>query len=84
MNGPGLFNWDLSVYKNNYFPRISESFNVQFRAEFFNVLNHVNFQSPIGDQALFTQAGRPIANAGVLDTVSTDPREIQLSLKAIW
>ena len=84
VNGPGLFNWDLSVYKNNYFPRISESFNVQFRAEFFNVLNHVNFQSPIGDQALFTQAGRPIANAGVLDTVSTDPREIQLSLKAIW
>ena len=84
VNGPGLFDWDLSVYKNNYFPRISESFNVQFRAEFFNVLNHVNFQSPINNQALFAANGRPIANAGVLDTVSSDPREIQLSLKAIW
>jgi hypothetical protein len=74
----------LSIYKNNYFPRISESFNVQFRAEFFNVLNHVNFQSPINNQALFTASGRPIANAGVLDTVSSDPRGIQLSLKAVW
>jgi len=66
VNGPGLFNWDLSVYKNNYFPRISESFNVQFRAEFFNVLNHVNFQSPINNQSLFTSNGAPIHNADVL------------------
>ena len=84
VNGPGLFDWDLSVYKNNYFPRISESFNVQFRAELFNVLNHPNFQSPIAHSALFSATGRPLANAGVLDSVSTDPREIQLTLKAIW
>ncbi len=38
MLGPGLFNIDFSVFKNNYIPRISETFNVQFRAEFFNVL----------------------------------------------
>ena len=82
--GPGLFDWDLSAYKNNYFPRISENFNVQFRAEFFNVLNHTNFQSPLGNSALFRSNGAPIANAGVLDTVSTNPRQIQLTLKAIW
>jgi hypothetical protein len=82
--GPGLFDWDFSIYKNNYFRRISESFNVQFRAEFFNVLNHTNFQSPIGNSVLFRANGAAIPNAGVLDTVSTDPREIQLTLKAIW
>ena len=82
--GPGLFDWDFSIYKNNYFPRISESFNLQFRAEFFNVLNHTNFQSPLGNSALFTATGAAIQNAGVLDTVATNPREIQLTLKAIW
>src|SRR5207253_7262441 len=44
--GPGLFNVDFSVLKNNYIPRISETFNVQFRAEMFNVLNRTNFAPP--------------------------------------
>ena len=41
--GPGLMNLDFSVFKNNYIRKISESFNVQFRAEIFNILNHANF-----------------------------------------
>jgi len=41
--GPGLFDMDFSVFKNNYIRKISETFNVQFRAEMFNVLNHANF-----------------------------------------
>ena len=44
--GPGLSNFDFSVVKNNHIQRISESFNIQFRAEFFNLLNHANFSSP--------------------------------------
>ena len=44
--GPGLKTWDFSVFKNTGIPRISETFNVQFRAEFFNILNHTNFLSP--------------------------------------
>jgi hypothetical protein len=44
--GPGLAKLDLSVFKNNYIKRISESFNVQFRTEFFNILNRANFASP--------------------------------------
>jgi hypothetical protein len=35
------------VFKNNYVKRISENFNVQYRAEFFNDLNHPNFTVPI-------------------------------------
>jgi len=43
-------NLNFSVFKNNYIRRISENFNVQFRAEIFNVLNRANFNVPsIGD-----------------------------------
>jgi hypothetical protein len=44
--GPGLSNFDLSLFKNNYIRRISENFDIQFRAEFFNVLNRTNFSPP--------------------------------------
>jgi hypothetical protein len=37
--GPGTSNLDFSIFKNNYIKRISENFSVQFRAEFFNILN---------------------------------------------
>jgi hypothetical protein len=44
----GFRNWDLSVFKNF---RFSERFNGQFRAEFFNVLNHPEFANPFGVNA---------------------------------
>ena len=82
--GPKIVNLDFSVFKNNYIPRISESFNVQFRAEMFNVLNHTNFQSPLcgSCQTIFTETGAP--EGGFLNTTSTEARQIQLSLKVIW
>ena len=40
---PNFDQWDLSVVKNL---RIQEKARVQFRAEFFNVLNHTNFGIP--------------------------------------
>jgi hypothetical protein len=43
----GFRNWDFSVAKNWKF---GERFGVQFRAEFFNVLNHPNFANPFGGQ----------------------------------
>src|ERR1700674_1348805 len=45
--GPGTSNLDFSVFKNNYIKRMSENFNVQFRAEFFNILNRAHFAVPI-------------------------------------
>ena len=83
--GPRIVNLDFSVFKNNYIPRISESFNVQFRAEMFNVLNHANFQSPIcgSCQTLFNPDGSP-SGGGFLNATSTEARQIQLSLKVIW
>ncbi len=37
-------NWDLALYKNT---RIGDRVDVQLRAEFFNIVNHPNFASPL-------------------------------------
>jgi hypothetical protein len=82
--GPGLQNVDFSIFKNNYVPRLSENFNVQFRAEFFNVLNHANFNPPTNNLALFDQTGKAVSGAGLIDSTSTTAREIQVALKVIF
>jgi len=82
--GPGLFNVDFSVFKNNYIPRISETFNIQFRAEFFNLLNHANFQAPLKHNAIFNEDGSPASGAGQINSTSTFSRQIQFGLKIIW
>jgi hypothetical protein len=79
--GPGLVNVDFSLVKNNY---IKEKFNVQFRAEFFNIFNHSNFSSPIANDTLFDQTGAPIAGAGLITQTSTTSRQIQFALKFIF
>jgi outer membrane receptor protein involved in Fe transport len=81
--GPGLTNLDFSLFKNNYFGH-SERFNIQFRAEFFNILNHPNFDSPIDNSTLFDQNGAPVDGAGAIDATSTASRQIQFALKLIW
>ncbi len=50
--GPSLSNLDFSLFKNNYIETISSTFNVQVRAELFNVLNQTNFNAPISNSAL--------------------------------
>src|SRR4029077_10609662 len=82
--GPGLVNFDFSMVKNNYIRKISESFNVQFRAEFFNVFNHANFAPPIDNNTIFDQSGALIGGAGAVDQTSTASREIQFALKLIF
>jgi hypothetical protein len=88
ITGPKLFNMDFSVMKNFPVKRISEAFNVQFRAEMFNIFNHDNFVPPqpcSGDcnSGLFNQDGS-LAGTGTITAVATDPREIQFALKVIW
>src|SRR5207249_7383712 len=41
--GPGLLNWDFSMHKNTPLAFLGEAGNLQFRAEFFNILNRANF-----------------------------------------
>ena len=82
--GPGLLCFDLSVVKNNYIKRVSDAFNVQFRTEFFNVINHANFAPPLDNRNIFDATGAPIANAGLITSTQTPSRQIQLALKVIW
>ena len=83
--GPKLVNLDFSVTKNFPIRRISETFNVQFRAEIFNILNHSNFvpPEPLTGASVFDQGGAPLNN-GFLDNLSTQPRDVQFALKIIW
>ncbi len=76
--GPGLATWDLSALKDT---RISERLNLQFRAEFFNVLNHANFNTP--NAIVFTPAGVS-PTAGLVTSTSTSSRQIQFGLKLLW
>jgi hypothetical protein len=76
--GPGLADLDLSILKNT---PISEKTSLQFRAEFFNILNHPNFASPNATVFSGTAAN---ASAGLITTLATTPRQIQFGLKLIF
>jgi Carboxypeptidase regulatory-like domain/TonB-dependent Receptor Plug Domain len=86
MTGPGTSNLDFSAFKNNYIKRVSENFNVQFRAEFFNILNHANFAVPVtpNNTDIFDSTGASTGVAGLLTSTTTDARQIQFALKVVW
>ncbi len=67
---PAVWNWDMSGSKDF---KITERFNVQFRAEFFNVFNHTQFAAPGTTVNSASSFGRILA--------ANDPRILQLALK---
>lgn len=69
----GLVNHDLSLSKNLFFH--GETGRVQFRAEFFNIFNQVNFDKPNGNFGT-TNFGRV--------TVAKDPRQVQFGVKVYY
>lgn len=79
VRGPGLQNWDLSVFK--MFP-IREQMRLEFRSEFFNIWNHVNpvFEPVglIGEEPQPVEFGTP--QFGFAQG-ARDPRFIQFALK---
>jgi hypothetical protein len=85
VTGPGLQDFDFSLFKNNPVPRISETFNVQFRWEIFNIFNHANFNPPApGARQVFATSGA-LNNAGLLTSPTiTTSRQMQFALKFIW
>jgi Carboxypeptidase regulatory-like domain/TonB-dependent Receptor Plug Domain len=86
LTGPGTSNLDFFLFKNNYIPRISENFNLQLRAEVFNILNRANFAVPINpdNTDIYDSSGAPTGVAGLLTSTTTTAREMQLALKLIW
>ena len=69
---PNFDQWDLAVDKNF---RIREQARLQFRSEFFNVLNHTNFGIP--------NTQTTSAAFGTIRTTYPS-RQIQFALKAIF
>jgi carboxypeptidase family protein len=78
LNGPGLADLDFSLFKNT---AISERTNLEFRAEFFNLFNRVNFGPP--NTTVFANGGIS-ASAGLITNLATNPRQIQFGLKLIF
>jgi hypothetical protein len=86
LRGPGFYNWDMSVTK---LVKFNERVKMQLRGEFFNVLNHPNFNpssatsriagGTVG-QLVFTPdvyQANPVVGSG-------GSRHIQLGLKILW
>ncbi len=80
LRGPNQFETDFSLAKRIVF---TERLNLQFRAEFFNIFNHTNFNTP--NPVVYTAAtGGPSPTAGVITSTATTSRQIQFGLKLLW
>jgi hypothetical protein len=86
--GPGFHRLDLSAFKAF---QLGDRFSMQFRAEFFNILNHPNFNSPnfggngvtaIGNSGNFTSS--TFGEIGSTRDAPYDPRQIQFALKLYY
>jgi len=79
VRGPGLQNWDLSIFKS--FP-IREQMRLEFRSEFFNIWNHVNplFEPTglIGEEPQPVEFGTPQFG---FPQGARDPRFVQFAMK---
>jgi TonB dependent receptor-like, beta-barrel len=72
LDGPGYQNVNASLVKNT---ALTESINLQFRAEVFNLFNHPNFNLP--DNFLGSPTFGQITSA-------RDPRHLQFGLKLLF
>jgi len=74
LRGPRRINTDFSLIKNT---RFLEKYNVQFRAEFYNIFNHPALQNPVSDvtSALFGQ---------VTSSFAGTERNIQFALRLVF
>ena len=85
--GPGLAQWDMGLTKNT---QLGEQFNLQFRAEFFNLMNRANFSAPgqVGNSSqaneLFSRDGVLAAGVPLLRRTAGDSRQIQLGLRLVF
>ena len=93
---PGVGEWDFSVVKDTKAGFLGEQGNIEFRAEFFNILNRANFGPPnprvfTGNKTSDCPSGAvscdlfsPFGAAGEITTTNTTARQIQFALKLIF
>ena len=73
LRNDGVFNYDLSVFKNFH---ATERLNIQFRAEGLNAFNTPRFGSP--------NTSVTSSSFGVITGQANSPRQIQFGLKALF
>jgi len=78
--GPGLSTVDFSMAKST---PLSERLKLQFRAEFFNILNHPNFNTP-NPVVISSATSGPAPTAGVITSTSATSRQVQFGLKLLF
>lgn len=84
LRGPGINNWDISLYKNT---RITERLSAQLRVETFNTFNHTQWSTVSGGINVPNPSTAVTkATAGSTGQVSAtrDPRNIQLGIKLLF
>jgi hypothetical protein len=83
LRGPSFQSWNMGLFKNF---RFNSDVNVQFRAEFFNLFNRVNFDIP-GTTPVDNRIAVNGANFGSITRtvpVTGDPRLLQFGLKLVF
>ena len=83
--GPGFATVDFSLGKDTALGLLGDTGRLEFRAEFFNLLNRVNFEWP--ERRVFTgrrQDEERRGNAGVINGTLSDSRQIQLALRLVF
>ena len=73
VRGAGINNSDFALFKDT---KLTERFSLQFRAEFFNLWNRVQFSAP--GQSCCAPA---VANFGIISSQKNNPRLAQLALR---
>jgi hypothetical protein len=92
LTGPPFRNWDFSLVKDTKVGFLGEAGSIQFRAEFFDVLNHPNFALPNGlafsgnngDLTPFSEKPRSTAGSitkTIVPSGGTGARNIQFALR---
>ncbi|HTV04617.1 MAG TPA: TonB-dependent receptor [Acidobacteriaceae bacterium] len=86
--GPGYHRLDFSTFKN---VKINERWSAQFRAEFFNITNHPNFNAPnFGGNGVVAIGGSGNYLSSTFGEIGStrdspyDPRQIQFALKLYY
>lgn len=79
ISAPGTLELDASVLKKT---KLTERVNTEFRAEFFNIVNHTMLNAPAA--GIFSGVGVKSASAGQITSTALPSREIQFALKFIF
>jgi hypothetical protein len=94
LRGPSFFNWDFSLAKDTKVGFLGETGAINFRADFFNILNRPNFAAPnfgtflpgpsapaVLPTGLLNFQGVVNQTAGTITATANTSRQIQLSIR---